>query len=107
MLDDFRHKGLRRQIVNYLEANRGIKKSCVLSAILKVPRHAFLDSSFLEFAYDDKPFPIGSGQTISSLYTVALQTQLLDVKPRDKVLEIGTGSGYQTAVLAEIGAKIY
>ena len=107
MLDDFRHKGLRRQIVNYLESNRGIKNSGVLSALLKVPRHVFLDSSFLEFAYDDKPFPIGSGQTISSLYTVAFQTQLLDVKPKEKVLEIGTGSGYQTAVLAEIGAKIY
>ena len=107
MLDDFRHKGLRRKMVNHLELNKGISNSFVVSALLQVPRHAFLDSSFLEFAYDDKPFPIGSGQTISSLYTVAFQTQLLDVKPKDKILEIGTGSGYQTAVLAEMGAKIY
>jgi len=107
MIDDFRHKGLRRKMVNQLELTKGISNSFVLSALLQVPRHIFLDSSFLEFAYDDKPFPIGSGQTISSLYTVAFQTQLLDVKPKDKILEIGTGSGYQTAVLAEMDAKIY
>ena len=107
MIDNFRHKGLRRKMVDYLQNNRGIHNNLVLDALLKVPRHVFLDSSFLEFAYDDKPFPIGSGQTISSVYTVAFQTQLLDVKSKDKVLEIGTGSGYQTAILAEIGAKIY
>jgi protein-L-isoaspartate(D-aspartate) O-methyltransferase len=107
MLDDFRHKGLRKKMVDYLKLNRGISNSFVLSALLKVPRHIFLDSSFLEFAYDDKPFPIGSGQTISSLYTVAFQTQLLNVQRKDKILEIGTGSGYQTAVLAEMGATTY
>tara|TARA_B100001250_G_C19817118_1_gene799169 strand:- start:138 stop:779 length:642 start_codon:yes stop_codon:yes gene_type:complete len=107
MLDNFRHKGLRKKMIDYLNLNRGISNPLVLSALLKVPRHAFLDSSFLEFAYDDQPFPIGSGQTISSLYTVAFQTQLLDVNPKEKVLEIGTGSGYQTAVLAEMGAMIY
>ena len=107
MIDDFRHKGLRRKMIDYLQSNRGISNSFVLDALLEVPRHLFLDSSFLEFAYDDQPFPIGSGQTISSFYTVAMQTQLLDVRPKDKVLEIGTGSGYQTAILAAIGAKIY
>jgi len=107
MIDNFRHKGLRRKMVDYLQNNRGIHNNLVLDALLKVPRHVFLDSSFLEFAYDDKPFPIGSGQTISSVYTVAFQTQLLNVKSKDKVLEIGTGSGYQTAILAEMGAKIY
>ena len=75
--------------------------------MLKVPRHLFLDSSFLEFSYQDKAFPIGSDQTISSVYTVAYQTSLLDVRPNDKILEIGTGSGYQTAVLSEMGAKVY
>ena len=107
MIDDFRHKGLRRQMVKYLKQNRDIKSSSVLDAMLKIPRHFFLDSSFLEFAYEDKPFPIGSDQTISSVYTVAFQTELLDVKSKEKVLEIGTGSGYQTAVLCEIGAKVY
>lgn len=107
MMDNFRHKGLRKKMVDYLQNNRDIHNHLVLDALLKVPRHIFLDSSFLEFAYDDKPFPIGSGQTISSVYTVAFQTQLLNVKSQDKVLEIGTGSGYQTAILAEIGAKIY
>ena len=107
MIDDFRHKGLRKKMVDYLHNNRGIHNNLVLEALLKVPRHIFLDSSFLEFAYDDKPFPIGSGQTISSVYTVAFQTQLLGVQSKDRVLEIGTGSGYQTAILAEMGAKIY
>jgi len=107
MIDNFRHKGLRKKMVDYLHNNRGIHNNLVLEALLKVPRHIFLDSSFLEFAYDDKPFPIGSGQTISSVYTVAFQTQLLGVQSKDRVLEIGTGSGYQTAILAEMGAKIY
>jgi protein-L-isoaspartate(D-aspartate) O-methyltransferase len=86
---------------------KGIADENVLSAIEKVPRHLFLDSSFLEFAYQDKAFPIGSGQTISQPYTVAYQTQLLKVKPGDRVLEIGTGSGYQSCVLLEMGARVY
>ena len=93
-------------MVEYLKA-KGISNSFVLDAMSKVPRHAFLDSSFLEFAYTDQAFPIGSNQTISSLYTVAFQTQLLDVHPKEKILEIGTGSGYQTAVLLEMGATVY
>jgi protein-L-isoaspartate(D-aspartate) O-methyltransferase len=87
--------------------NKGIDDENVLQAIDRVPRHLFLDSSFLEFAYQDKAFPIGSGQTISQPYTVAYQTQLLQVNPGDKILEIGTGSGYQSCVLIEMGAKVY
>ena len=93
-------------MVEYLKT-KGISNSFVLDAMSKVPRHAFLDSSFLEFAYADQAFPIGSNQTISSLYTVAFQTQLLDVNPKEKILEIGTGSGYQTAILLEMGATVY
>ena len=93
-------------MVEYLKT-KGISNSFVLDAMSKVPRHAFLDSSFLEFAYTDQAFPIGSNQTISSLYTVAFQTQLLDVNPKEKILEIGTGSGYQTAILLEMGATVY
>ncbi len=107
MLDNFRHKGLRRRMVEYLQTVRGITNQTVLNAILNVPRHLFLDSSFLEFAYEDKPFPIGSDQTISSLYTVAFQTQLLNAQPNERILEIGTGSGYQSAILAQIGAEVY
>lgn len=79
----------------------------VLDAINKIPRHLFLDSSFLEFAYQDKPFPIGSGQTISQPYTVAFQTELCEIKAGQKVLEVGTGSGYQACVLEELGAKVF
>jgi protein-L-isoaspartate(D-aspartate) O-methyltransferase len=79
----------------------------VLNAINKIPRHLFLDSSFLEFAYQDKPFPIGSGQTISQPYTVAFQTELCEIEPGQKVLEIGTGSGYQACVLEELGARVF
>tara|TARA_B100000427_G_C15489016_1_gene586658 strand:- start:211 stop:852 length:642 start_codon:yes stop_codon:yes gene_type:complete len=107
MIDNLRHQGLRKRMVDYLHVKRGIDNQDVLKAMNIVPRHLFLDSSFLEFAYEDKAFPIGSDQTISSLYTVAFQTQLLDVSPGETVLEIGTGSGYQTAVLAQLKAKIY
>ena len=106
MIDSFKHKGLRQQLVEEIKA-KGIKDTEVLNAIGKIPRHLFLDSSFLEFAYQDKPFPIGSGQTISQPYTVAFQTELLEIGKGDKVLEIGTGSGYQACVLLELGAKVF
>ncbi|RLD37738.1 MAG: protein-L-isoaspartate O-methyltransferase, partial [Bacteroidetes bacterium] len=88
MIDSYKHKGLRKQLVETIR-EKGIVDEEVLNAIGKIPRHLFLDSSFLEFAYQDKPFPIGSGQTISQPYTVAFQTELLEVKPGEKVLEIG------------------
>jgi len=101
-----KHKGLRNQLVATIKA-KGIKDKNVLSAIKKIPRHVFMDSSFVDFAYQDKPFPIAAEQTISQPYTVAFQTELLKVKSNDKILEIGTGSGYQTAVLIELGAVVY
>jgi protein-L-isoaspartate(D-aspartate) O-methyltransferase len=104
--DDLRHQGMRKRLVDALKI-KGIKDERVLHAIGKVPRHAFLESSFLNFAYRDQAFPIGAGQTISQPYTVAFQTQLLMVEPGCKVLEIGTGSGYQAAVLCEMGALVY
>ncbi len=104
--DNYRHKGLRKQLVELLRT-KGIIDEAVLSAINNVPRHIFLDSSFVELAYQDKAFPIGSGQTISQPYTVAFQTQLLQVVKGMKVLEIGTGSGYQACVLAAMGAKVF
>jgi len=104
--ESYRHKGLRKILVETLR-KKGIADEKVLKAIDKVPRHLFLDSSFLEFAYQDKAFPIGSGQTISQPYTVAYQTQLLNIVPGEKILEIGTGSGYQSCVLLELGAKVY
>lgn len=104
--DTFRHKGLRKKLAEQLRA-KNITSEAVLAAIESIPRHLFLDLAFLEFAYQDKPFPIGSGQTISQPFTVAFQTQLLDPKPREKILEIGTGSGYQACVLAEMGAKVF
>jgi protein-L-isoaspartate(D-aspartate) O-methyltransferase len=106
MVDSYRHKGLRKKLAESI-AKKGITDNRILEAINSIPRHAFLDSSFLEFAYEDKPFPIGSGQTISQPYTVAFQTQLLDIKKGDCVLEIGTGSGYQACILSEIGAKVF
>ena len=106
MLDTYRHKGLRKLLVETIE-RKGIADPAVLTAIENVPRHFFFDSSFLEFAYEDKPFPIGAGQTISQPYTVAFQTELLQVRKGDKVLEIGTGSGYQACILAEMGAKVF
>lgn len=106
MIDSFKHKGKRNQLAELLK-NKDILDERVLKAIRKVPRHLFLDSSFEDHAYQNKAFPIGAEQTISHPYTVAFQSQLLDINPGDKVLEIGTGSGYQTAVLLEMGAKVY
>jgi len=104
--DTYRFKGLRKKLVDNLY-KKGITDKPVLEAFNKVPRHFFLDSAFAEHAYEDKPFPIGNNQTISQPFTVAYQTQILEVKPGNKVLEIGTGSGYQACVLSEMGAKVY
>lgn len=104
--DTYRHKGLRKKLVDGIR-DKGITDERVLDALMKIPRHFFLDSAFDEVAYADRAFPIGEGQTISQPYTVAYQTQLLEVKPFEKVLEIGTGSGYQACVLAEMGAQVY
>ena len=104
--DTAKHQGLRNQLITVLKS-KGITDRAVLDAIQKIPRHLFLNSSFEDYAYQDKAFPIGAGQTISQPYTVAFQSQLLEVQKDHKVLEIGTGSGYQTAVLCAIGAKVY
>jgi len=104
--DTFKHKGLRLKLVEIIKS-KGIKDPNVLNAIAKVPRHLFMDSGFLDHAYQDKAFPIAADQTISQPYTVAFQTELLDVEKGKKILEIGTGSGYQAAVLCEMGAKVY
>ena len=106
MKDTAKHQGLRNQLVSVLQ-EKGITDKNVLEAIKKIPRHLFLDSSFEEHAYQDKAFPIGAGQTISQPYTVAYQSQLLEIQRDHKVLEIGTGSGYQTAVLCTMGAKVF
>ncbi|MEZ4856557.1 MAG: protein-L-isoaspartate(D-aspartate) O-methyltransferase [Gelidibacter sp.] len=106
MKDTFKHQGLRQQLVGIVK-DKGIKDDAVLEAIGSIPRHLFMDSGFLDHAYQDKAFPIAADQTISQPYTVAFQTELLQVKKDDKVLEIGTGSGYQTAVLCVLGAKVY
>ena len=106
MTDTFRHKGLRKKLVQTIKA-KGIRDEKVLQAIYDVPRHFFFDSSFVEHAYADSPFPIGYGQTISQPYTVAFQTELLKIEKGDKVLEIGTGSGYQACILRAMGVKVF
>ena len=106
MRDTLKHQGLRNRLVEVLIA-KGIKDKEVLEAMKKIPRHLFMDSSFEDFAYQDKAFPIAANQTISQPYTVAFQTELLELNKDSKVLEIGTGSGYQTAVLLELGVKVY
>jgi len=104
--DSYRHKGLRKYLVDSIR-QKGITDERVLEAMYRVPRHFFLDSAFDKVAYEDKAFPISEGQTISQPYTVAYQTQLLEIRSFDKVLEIGTGSGYQSIILAEMGAQVY
>jgi protein-L-isoaspartate(D-aspartate) O-methyltransferase len=104
--DNYRQRGLRNKLVKKI-AQKGIRDERVLSALNRVPRHAFFETALLEHAYEDKAFPIGEGQTISQPYTVAFQSEKLEIKPGDKVLEIGTGSGYQACVLLEMGARVY
>ncbi len=104
--DSYLHKGMRRKLVETVKA-KGITDERVLDALMKVPRHLFMDEAFLKYAYEDTAFQIGEGQTISQPYTVAYMTQLLDPRPGDKVLEIGTGSGYQACVLAQLVDKVY
>ncbi len=104
--DTYRHKGLRKKLIDILR-DKGITDNNVLEAINNIPRHFFLDSAFDEIAYEDRAFPISDGQTISQPYTVAYQTQLLQVKTGEKILEIGTGSIYQASVLAEMGTKVF
>ncbi len=106
MNESYRHKGLRKKLIEEIRS-KGVSDNRVLEAMERVPRHMFMDSSFVKFAYRDQAFPIGCDQTISQPYTVAYQTELLEVRRHDKVLEVGTGSGYQAAVLLEMGAKVY
>jgi len=104
--DTYRHKGLRKKLIKQIR-KKGIHDERVLAAMNALPRHFFLEKAFDDWAYEDKPFPIGNDQTISQPYTVAFQTSLLEVQKREKVLEIGTGSGYQAAILALLGARVY
>lgn len=104
--DTYRHKGMRRKLVDVI-ARKGIKDTRILEVMELLPRHFFMDKAFEELAYEDKAFPIGSEQTISQPFTVAYQTQLLEIKQREKILEVGTGSGYQAAILAMLGARVF
>jgi protein-L-isoaspartate(D-aspartate) O-methyltransferase len=104
--DNYRQRGLRNKLVKKLR-QKGIRDEAILAAVGKVPRHAFFDDALLNHAYEDKAFPIGEGQTISQPYTVAFQTEKLSIRPGEKVLEIGTGSGYQACILLELGATLY
>lgn len=104
--DTLRHQGMRKRLVEGLKI-KGIQNQQILEALGKIPRHLFMESTFINFAYKDQAFPIGAGQTISQPYTVAFQTQLLQIEKNEKVLEVGTGSGYQAAVLLELGAKVF
>ncbi|MBN2263313.1 MAG: protein-L-isoaspartate(D-aspartate) O-methyltransferase [Prolixibacteraceae bacterium] len=104
--DTLQHKAMRRRLVETI-AEKGITNRAVIDAIGRIPRHLFMESGFIKFAYKDQAFPIGAGQTISQPYTVAFQSQLLNVKANDKILEVGTGSGYQAAVLIELGAQVF
>lgn len=106
MEDSYKHRGMRKKLVKLLES-KGIKDFRILNAINKIPRHYFFDNAFVEHAYQDKAFPIGEGQTISQPYTVAFQTEKLEIRSGDKVLEIGTGSGYQACVLLELGVELH
>lgn len=106
MIDTHRHRGLRQQLVHELKS-KGIKNEAILAAFMEIPRHYFLEKTFADWAYKDVAFPIDADQTISQPYTVAMQTTLLDVQKGDKVLEIGTGSGFQACVLSHMGAKVY
>ncbi len=106
MEDSYKHRGLRRKLIATIK-HKGITDEAVLAAMTKVPRHVFFDNAFLEHAYQDKAFPIGHGQTISQPYTVAFQTMLLNTSPGEKILEIGTGSGYQASILLELGLKVF
>jgi protein-L-isoaspartate(D-aspartate) O-methyltransferase len=106
LIENPRYQGMRKRLVEGLKI-KGIRNEKVLEAIGKVPRHLFMESTFLQFAYKDQAFPIGAGQTISQPYTVGIQTQLLQIEKGDKILEVGTGSGYQAAVLLEMGAKVF
>jgi len=104
--DNYKHRGLRNKLVKIVQ-KKGISDQRILAALAKIPRHFFFDNALLAHAYEDKAFPIGEGQTISQPYTVAFQTEKLEIKSGDKVLEIGTGSGYQACVLLELGCKVY
>ena len=106
MTDSYKHKGLRKRLVDTIKS-KGVENQDVLDAIMNIPRHLFMAKGFEERAYQDNAFPIAADQTISQPYTVAFQTNLLDIKRGDKVLEVGTGSGYQAAVLLELGVKLY
>ena len=106
MIDSYKLKGLRQKLIKLL-IEKGLKDEAVIAAMRAVPRHAFVESAFHEAAYEDRPLPIGDGQTISQPYTVAFQSAILEAKPGMKILEIGTGSGYQAAVLCELGLKVF